>query len=154
MGVPSEVRLLNTTLIQYSMLVSKFCSLPAGLVTLVILYIFIPSSFPHSLSKKSSSRIGSKSVPKEIVGRIDFLGATLLFGASVCFVAALEEAGTRYEWSSPTIVVLLVLSGVLASSFLWREHSLDRGGKIQEAVLTWRLLKHRVFMGSLALVKV
>ena len=87
---------------------------------------------------------------RDVLVKIDYIGAILLFGASVCFVAALEEAGTHYEWSSATIIVLLALSALLAISFLWWEHSLNEERKTQEAVFTWRLLKHRVFMGSLA----
>ena len=124
----------------------NYCSLPAGLVALILLYVFMPAGFPHSPGAKTAS----KSEMKDILVKIDYIGAILLFGASVCFVAALEEAGTYYEWSSPTIIVLLVLSALLAISFLWWEHSLGEERKTQEAVFTWRLLKHRVFMGSLA----
>ena len=124
----------------------KYCSLPAGAVALILLYIFMPAGFPHTLGAKSAS----KTELRDILVRIDYIGAILLFGASVCFVAALEEAGTHYEWSSATIIVLLVLSALLAIGFLWWEHSLNDERKTQEAVFSWRLLKHRVFMGSLA----
>ena len=115
-------------------------------MALILLYMFMPASFPHSSGVKTAS----KHEMRDILVKIDYIGAILLFGASVCFVAALEEAGTHYEWSSATIIVLLALSALLAISFLWWEHSLNEERKTQEAVFTWRLLKHRVFMGSLA----
>ena len=106
----------------------------------------MPAGFPTSLSDEKSRSVLSK---KHLL-KVDFLGAMLLFGTSVLLVVALEEASTQYKWSSATIIVLLVLSVALCMAFVFWEHSLNREGKAQEAVFTWRLMKHRVFMASVA----
>lgn len=52
---------------------------------------------------------GTKSSENKL-RRIDFLGALLLFTASICIVTALEEGGVEYELTSP--VVLASFDGV------------------------------------------
>ena len=92
----------------------------------------MPAGFPRSSSYKRDEKIFSK----QPLVRIDFAGAILLFGSSVCFVTGLEEAGTHYSWSSAIIIVLLVLTVVFTISFVWWENFLSRKEKVQEAVFT------------------
>ena len=106
----------------------------------------MPAGFPHSASRQQRTHTFSK----QSLAKIDFVGAILLFGASACFVIALQEAGPQYAWSSALIIVLLVLTGVFAISFVWWENLLNRKENVQEAVFTWRLMKQRVFMGAVA----
>ena len=92
----------------------------------------MPAGFPRSSCYKRDEKVLSK----QSLTRIDFVGAILLFGSSVCFVSGLQEAGTQYSWSSAMIIVLLVLTVVFAISFISWENFLSRKEKVQEAVFT------------------
>jgi MFS family permease len=52
--------------------------------------------------------------------RLDLIGATLVVAASVSFMLALNLAGTRYEWTSPPIVLLFAAAILVAGLFGWR----------------------------------
>ena len=119
-------------------------SIPIGVVALVILYISLPNNFPnHARGPPAKLSL------RDLLTRIDYVGTFLLFGFSVFLVAALEEAGTHYAWSSATIIVLLVFAGVFFICFVAYAYVLDKGTRTQEPVFTWRLLTNRVFVGSL-----
>ncbi|PVI05321.1 MFS general substrate transporter [Periconia macrospinosa] len=149
-------------------------NVPAGLITILFLHLSVPTNFPRHLRpvprKSWLSRSGLR--------RIDFVGCFLLFGASGLLVASLEEAGLHYEWSSPTIIVLLVMCGLFWIGFvLWeraitlRQESAQKpsllkalvsfrsqsassdGSKIYadrvEPIFPWRFVKNRVFFSML-----
>jgi len=101
----------------------------------------MPARFPYRNSKR---RINEFTKLKEI----DYFGVTLVFASSAFIVSALEEAGTTYAWSSAPIVILLALAGVSISIFVGWEYFVDNKMKTRQAVFTWRLMKHRVFMGA------
>ncbi|KAI4146673.1 MAG: hypothetical protein LQ340_005851, partial [Diploschistes diacapsis] len=102
-------------------------NLPAGLVTLVLVFIFIPVGFPDLRATTALVHLG-------MLGEIDYIGASLVFATSAFLVSALEEGGTAYAWSSSAIVVLLVLE------IKWTT---------KQPIFTLRLMKNRVFMGAL-----
>jgi EmrB/QacA subfamily drug resistance transporter len=53
--------------------------------------------------------------------RLDVIGAVLIVAASVAFMLALNQGGTRYAWTSPMILTLLVAAAVIGSVFVWRQ---------------------------------
>lgn len=147
MGVSSEVKPAVDLASRCWLTVTSF-SLPAGSVALIVLVLSMPTGFPRHLS--NATRRGRWT--RESFLRIDLIGTFLLFGSSVLLVATLEEAGSRYEWSSAIIIVFLVLCGAFWLCFLGWEWFVSREGSIQEPVLTWRFMENRIFMGMLLCV--
>jgi EmrB/QacA subfamily drug resistance transporter len=52
--------------------------------------------------------------------RLDLIGAVLMMAAAIPLLLALTWGGARYPWTSPVIVGLIALSGVLTVLFSWR----------------------------------
>lgn len=123
-------------------IVLKAFSLPAGLVTLVLVFIFIPVGFPDLRATTALVHLG-------MLGEIDYIGASLVFATSAFLVSALEEGGTAYAWSSSAIVVLLVLGGVCIICFIGWEWFVEIKWTTKQPIFTLRLMKNRVFMGAL-----
>ncbi|KAL8650357.1 MAG: hypothetical protein Q9226_005183 [Calogaya cf. arnoldii] len=84
------------------------------------------------------------------VRKIDFTGATLLLAASVLLVAALEEGGTEYTWTSAVPLVLLFLSVFAWIAFFVRERMQSKKKVDFESVLPWQLFTNR-FWASMIL---
>ena len=70
--------------------------------------------------------------------RLDWLGFTALLPGVVCLLVAMQWGGTRYAWSSAHIIVLLILSAFLISSFI-----VIQWVKKEEALLPLRILRQR-----------
>jgi EmrB/QacA subfamily drug resistance transporter len=51
---------------------------------------------------------------------LDVFGALLMMSASIALLLALSWGGRRYEWISPQIGALLLLSAILWGLFVWR----------------------------------
>ena len=79
--------------------------------------------------------------------RLDLVGAALLLAASILLVFGFEEAGTRFPWSSATIVATLALGGLLLFVFVLYEGKLDKTGPTKEPMLPLRLFRDRQFLG-------
>jgi EmrB/QacA subfamily drug resistance transporter len=78
-------------------------------------------------------------VKEQVRRKIDYLGAALLALALVGIVLACTLGGNSYAWSSPFIIVMLVVSVLLIVAFFWVE------GRAAEPVLPPHLFKNRVF---------
>ncbi|KAJ3387979.1 hypothetical protein HDU84_000370 [Entophlyctis sp. JEL0112] len=83
-------------------------NLPLGAITLATVIVFL--KFP---SEKSSI--------KEKIGRIDFIGAAVLFAAVLCLVTPLQLGGSIWDWNSPQTIAMFVLSVVLFGLFSYVE---------------------------------
>ena len=70
--------------------------------------------------------------------RLDWLGFTALLPGIVLLLLAMQWGGTRYAWSSTHIIVLLILSVLLISSFIFIQWV-----KKEEALLPLRILRQR-----------
>ncbi|GAB1210878.1 hypothetical protein APSETT445_009678 [Aspergillus pseudonomiae] len=81
--------------------------------------------------------------------KVDMLGSSLLLIATVCLVAALEEANQAYEWKSPFTIVMLVISGVTWVLFLAWERRVTLTSTQVEPVFPWRFVHNRVWVGML-----
>ena len=107
-----------------------------------MIWISLPSYFPnrqHEGQKFNLRRIR----------KIDFGGAFLLLAASLLFVASLEEGGTQYSWSSPAVLVMLLVAIALALAFVaWIKHTAC-GSMAIESILPWRLASSRFAMAAL-----
>ncbi|KAL8735015.1 MAG: hypothetical protein Q9166_001140 [cf. Caloplaca sp. 2 TL-2023] len=76
---------------------------------------------------------------KEKLLQMDFLGSTLIIGAVVCYVLALQYGGITKPWSDSTVIGLLVGFGLLVVAFAINEwYQGDR------ALVQKRLLKIRI----------
>ena len=75
--------------------------------------------------------------------RVDFLGTFLLIGANLTLVTALLEASTTFSWSSPLIIALLAVSGVLWIAFVAWEWFATKARSRQEPVFPFRVFHNR-----------
>ncbi|ORY41977.1 MFS general substrate transporter [Rhizoclosmatium globosum] len=85
-----------------------YINLPLGAITLFTVIAFL--NFPPeegSLNEK--------------IGRIDFLGAVVLFAAILCLVTPLQLGGSLWDWNAPQTIALLVLSVVFFAIFAYVE---------------------------------
>ncbi|CAF9915301.1 MAG: hypothetical protein HETSPECPRED_002355 [Heterodermia speciosa] len=132
-------------------LINNYTTIPAGLVSIGLLLFSIPKNFPfHGLPSSAHKPLAFKQLfSKAQFSRVDFPGTALLLSATVFLVAALEEAGSRYEWKSPFIVAVLAISLVSWALFLAWSRRTTRTEGAQEPVFPWRLVQNRVRIGLL-----
>ncbi len=52
--------------------------------------------------------------------RLDLIGAALMMASAIPLLLALTWGGSRYPWTSPAIIGLIVASAVLTLLFAWR----------------------------------
>lgn len=161
MGVFIKVSLMASSelsIFQVKPVMIPHCSVPAGCVAFIFLFLAMPSSFPIVLNKLATlnksitlnqSTTMNQTSPVSSIKKIDFLGCFLLLTATITFLTALQEAGLRHSWRSPIILAFLVVSGVVWACFLGWEWFINQKGGIIEPVFTWRFVKSRVFMGML-----
>src|SRR4051794_26713447 len=102
------------------------------MTTTALLVLFMPAGFPDSNPERRTINFGK-------LKEIDYLGAILIFATSAFIVSALQEAGTAFAWSSATIIVLIVLTGICISGFLAWQYFIDKRVETRKPVLTWRL---------------
>lgn len=124
-------------------------NVPAGTVAIIVLIISIPAHFPYHGQPSTEKRKIGKVFSRETMKRLDILGAALLLVAILLLVTALEEAGIRFPWKSPFVIILLTVSGLLWIVFLAWERRLTRAASVQEPVFPWRFVQSRVWVGML-----
>lgn len=111
-----------------------YINLPIGIIALAALLIFLPAN----ISDRDTSYTGWAAVR-----RIDFLGALLAAGATICLLLGLTWGGGQtYDWASPQIIGVLVASVVLFTSFFLVERS------AAEPILPLELFRNQVFTVS------
>lgn len=71
--------------------------------------------------------------------QIDYLGAALMVGGVTCLLLVTAWAGTRYDWTSPTIVGLGATALILLTMFVLHER------RVAEPILPLRLFRNRTF---------
>lgn len=123
---------------------------------MALIYFVMPLNFPYGPPIPAP---GSQPSVRHRLRRIDFIGVFLMLAASILLVTGLLEASsTTFKWSSPTIIVLIILAGILWSSFfLWEWWlSTRREGKTEdtetnsvEAIFLARFWRNRVWMSVL-----
>jgi EmrB/QacA subfamily drug resistance transporter len=108
-----------------------YINLPAGLIAVVALVIFLPAK----LSASSGTWAGWESLR-----RIDFLGAMLCAAATICLILGLTWGGDRiYGWTSLQVSGMMVAGAILFVLFLLVER------KVQEPILPLDLFRNQIF---------
>ncbi|QDP98233.1 MFS transporter [Microlunatus elymi] len=72
--------------------------------------------------------------------RLDILGSFFMAAASVCLILVTTWGGTKYDWSSPMIILLAGGFVVAAVAFVISEH------RAAEPILPLRLFRDRIFV--------
>ncbi|KAJ3240564.1 hypothetical protein HDU81_003448 [Chytriomyces hyalinus] len=85
-----------------------YINLPLGAITLATVIAFL--NFPPLEGTMSDK-----------LKRIDGLGAVVLFGAIICLITPLQLGGTTWEWNSPQVIAMFVVSAVLFAVFAYVE---------------------------------
>jgi EmrB/QacA subfamily drug resistance transporter len=114
-----------------------YINIPIGILTLAALLIYLPTN----ISIRTSTSKGWAAMR-----RIDFLGAVLVAGATVCLLLGLTwGSNSTYAWGSVEVVGILVASVVLYALFFINERS------AREPVLPLDLFNNQVFSMSMLL---
>ncbi|KAF3769471.1 putative MFS drug efflux pump [Cryphonectria parasitica EP155] len=77
-----------------------------GLVMTALFYFPPPRTNPNGLSRR------------EILGQIDFVGGFLSVSGLILFMAGMQWGGYTYPWTSPHVLVPLLLGAVLVIMFI------------------------------------
>lgn len=146
MGIPSQVRVPCTVVMK-----SNRHSVPSGLVAVASLLMSLPNAFPYHHQPSPNRQKVINILTMKTLRKVDFAGSTLLLTATILLVAALAEAGTRYSWRSPFVIILLVVSGLLWLGFLAWERHVTRAepSTEREPVFPFRFVESRVWVGMM-----
>jgi Na+/melibiose symporter-like transporter len=142
MGVPHKVRALASLLHGHTDIVSVPIAIPA----LIVLVMAIPSDFQQSSNAEMTRQTFKSLLNTETRQRLDFLGAALLFLATLSLTAAFEEAGSQFAWHSAYFITLIVVSVVLWTALLIWERIITLQASVMEPVLPWHFLKNRAMV--------
>ncbi|MFB9275405.1 MDR family MFS transporter [Cohnella cellulosilytica] len=104
-----------------------YINLPIGLIAFAMVAVFYKKSAAHSRQS------------------IDYLGATLLVGAIVCLMMALELGGKEYAWGSPQILGLFAGFLVLVLLLIVVEK------RAAEPIISYRMFQNRLYTTSNAI---
>ncbi len=124
-------------------------SVPAGSVTIVLLYLSVPANFPYQGQPLYRAAGFRQKISKISLARLDVSGAFLLLGATLLLVTVLLEAPNEFSWHSKTAIALFVLSGVLGLLFLVNERVVTGDNWRPEPIFPWRFLFNRPWIGTL-----
>jgi EmrB/QacA subfamily drug resistance transporter len=114
-----------------------YINIPIGILTLVALLIYLPTN----ISIRTSTSKGWAAMR-----RIDFLGAVLVAGATVCLLLGLTwGSNSTYAWGSVEVVGILAAAVVLYALFFINERY------AREPVLPLDLFNNQVFSMSMLL---
>ncbi|KAE8412344.1 hypothetical protein BDV36DRAFT_271727 [Aspergillus pseudocaelatus] len=113
-------------------------SIPSVVVVGIILILALLNCFlNHQVPQDERSRFSLQKSIHEAFRKVDLLGSSMLLVATVCLVAALEEANQEYEWISPFTIVMLVISGVTWAVFLAWERRVTLSSTQVKPVFFW-----------------
>jgi len=114
-----------------------YINLPLGIIALTALLVYLPAN----ISVRSNRHTGWAAIR-----RIDFLGALLSSGATVCLLLGLTWGSNQtYNWNSPQIIGMLVAAGVLLIVFFIAERF------AAEPLLPLDLFRNQVFSAGTGL---
>ncbi len=114
-----------------------YVNIPIGIIALIVLLVYLPAN----ISTRSNTLRGWAALR-----RIDFIGAILASGATICLLLGLTWGGNQtYDWSSPQVVGVLVAAGILYIAFFITERF------VVEPILPLDLFRNRVFAADMLL---
>ncbi|KAI1172032.1 efflux pump antibiotic resistance protein [Nemania sp. FL0916] len=113
-----------------------YVNLPVGAVSIIAIAFYFKNP---DAAKPQQAKFTQKLL------QMDPAGTILIMGAVVSFIIAVQYGGQTQPWSSPTVIGLLVATGVIIVLFAaWEYLQGDR------AMVVFRLLKHRaIFLSAL-----
>lgn len=118
-------------------------SAPAGVVAIILVLVTLPRNFPHHGLPPTLPQMQRQAFSRGQLGRVDFLGTTLLLSATVLLVTALEEVGVQYRWKSAFVIVLLVVSALSWIAFFAWSRRITRLEGVREPIFLWKFLESR-----------
>ncbi|KNG88688.1 hypothetical protein ANOM_003111 [Aspergillus nomiae NRRL 13137] len=125
-------------------------NIPPAALAGILLILLLPNRFPnHHVPRDERTSFSIQKSIFQTFRKVDMLGSSMLLVATVCLVAALEEANQAYEWKSPFTIVMLVISGVTWVLFLAWERQVTLTSTQVEPVFPWRFVHNRVWVGML-----
>jgi len=146
MGIYLLVRIhrlsLHTHLLTYA-------SVPLGAVTILLLLIVLPASFPHQGDPNYQHPTWRERIARNSLARLDVSGAFLLLGATMLIVAVLLEGGLSIAWDSGPAIALFVVSGVMWIAFIVNEWFFTKNERTLEPIFPWRFIHNKPWMGTL-----
>ncbi|KAI5838933.1 major facilitator superfamily domain-containing protein [Morchella snyderi] len=111
-----------------------YINLPIGAVVMIAIIVFFT---PPNRVK------ADKLTGMEKLKELDLAGTAVLLPGIVCLLLALQWGGSKYQWSNPKIIGLLVTAGVLLAAFVgvqaWRG---------EKATIPPRILRQRSILSS------
>jgi len=126
-------------------------NVPAAIPAILVFIFCIPKGFPYHGNPQLHTGPFKQRFVRANLARVDFVGFVTLLIATLGLVSAVEEAGLSVGWSSPFVISLLVVSGLLWIVFLLWERSITpgSGAKDLEPVFPWRFATSRIWVGML-----
>jgi EmrB/QacA subfamily drug resistance transporter len=114
-----------------------YINLPLGLIALIALLIYLPTN----ISIRSNQHTGWAALR-----RIDFPGAVLSSGATICLLLGLTWGSDQtFDWNSPQVISVLIAAGVLLIAFFIAERF------AAEPLLPLDLFRNQVFSAGTGL---
>ena len=88
----------------------------------VVSLVYILQRIPEQIEKEPT-----RTVVRNVHHKLDFIGFALFTPATVMFLLGMSWGGTKYPWSSATIIGLLVAAPIAAALFgVWIHHYQDK----------------------------
>lgn len=100
--------------------------MPAGLVTVTLLYVSVPANFPYQGQPLYVAPTFKQKISRASLSRLDLPGALLLLGATLLLVTVLLEAPNRFSWHSKTAFALCAIRSARHTVPRKRTHSHGR----------------------------
>ncbi|KAI1179865.1 drug resistance transporter [Nemania sp. FL0916] len=119
-------------------------NVPGGVLATVLVAVSLPASFPYAKGQRPRETLSLS------LGRIDFLGATLLLGAMTLHITGFEQAANLYEWTSAEVLAPLLVSAFLWSAFFISQWYITTRLRRPDPILPWRFCQSRVVIGIIA----
>lgn len=124
-------------------------SVPLGAITIVLILIVLPASFPHQGDPSYQHPTWRDRIGRHSLARLDVTGAFLLLGATMLIVAVLLEGGLSIAWNSGPAITLFVVSGFMWIAFVANEWYFTKHERSLEPIFPWRFIHNKPWMGTL-----
>ncbi|KAJ5719109.1 major facilitator superfamily domain-containing protein [Penicillium malachiteum] len=124
-----------------------YLNLPPGGLIVILLFLSMPGDFlaAKAVHNKEKVRIS----PVRFLWDMDILGVLLLSAGSFFLITVLDETNSQFAWSSPTAIVLVVMSAIFwALFFTWEFYPQYRKEQFRP-LLPKRLLCNAPLLGIL-----
>jgi EmrB/QacA subfamily drug resistance transporter len=90
--------------------------------------------------------IGLRKQCRSVIHRIDYTGAALLTGGTVCLLLFLSWGGVAHPWLSPIMITLALAAALFFTLWIFQEK------QAPEPILPLRLFQNRVFVVAVSVI--